>query len=353
MSPAHKGERRHGGSSPGLNVGAGRELAREDVTANPVLVEVTRSNWVESVHRGSIVMINSDASVRVLGDATVPVYPRSSLKPLQATAMLTAGLRVTEEQLALVAASHSGTPAQVEVARSILASVGLTEDALRCPPALPDAEADIEDFIRSGGTADRIHHNCSGKHSGMVATCVVNGWPTEGYLENSHPLQKQIRASIEQTCAEAVGGTGVDGCGAPVHLLSLPALARGYSALTTSHADLPAGRVAAAMRARPDLVGGPGRDVSEMMAACPGLLAKEGAEAVWAAALPDGRAFAARLDDGALRALPPVLAAVARAWGYEGPVIDRWVASPTLGGGQPVGVVRPSPELIDWLTLAD
>jgi L-asparaginase II len=295
-------------------------------------------------------MFTADGSVRVLGDATVVTYPRSALKPLQATSMVRAGLRVSQEQLALVAASHSGTSAHVAVARSILADAGLTEDALACPSDYPDRLEDVLELGRSGGGPGRVLHNCSGKHSGMVATCAYAGWPVEGYLAPNHPLQKQIRRDVEELGAEAAGGIGVDGCGAPVPLLSLVALARAYQALVLDPADLPTGRVAAAMRARPDLVGGPGRSVTGLMQAVPGLVAKEGAEGVWAAAMPDGRSIAVKLDDGGMRALSPVLATIARSWGAPDEAVDAWLYESILGGGVPVGAARPSPELVDWLS---
>ncbi len=316
---------------------------------HPVLIEATRSGRVESVHRGALVLLESDGSHRSLGQAQAAVFPRSSLKPLQATAMVRAGLDLPERLLAIVGASHDGTLEQVQVVRDVLARAGLDEGALNCPPDLPELRPVLVEYLRGGGEVDRVHHNCSGKHAGMVVTCAVNDWPLQSYLDPEHPLQQCILAEVETLAGEVVAGSGVDGCGAPVHAFSLLGLARSFAALTTAVQGSAERRVADAMRAHPHLVGGPGRDVSELMAGTPGLLAKDGAEAVWAAALPDGRAMAAKLDDGALRALPPLLAAVLEAWGESSAATAKWRAVPVLGHGRPVGELRPSPELRAWL----
>ena len=313
------------------------------------MVEVTRSGWVESVHRGTVVLVAADGSVRVFGDATVPTYPRSSLKPLQVTALGRLGLRLPVDQLAMATASHSGTPEQVSIVRAILSASDLTTSDLACPPALPDDPESARDHLRAGGGPEPIFHNCSGKHAAMLTTCVINGWPTEGYLNPRHPLQVQIRQTVEELCGEAPSGTGVDGCGAPVFVLSLPGLARAFRHIGTAPADLPEGLVATAIRTRPDLVGGPGRGVTSVMTALPGLLAKEGAEGMWGAVMPDGRTLAVKVDDGAMRSLPAVLTAVAETWGLDRVIPDGWHTDPVLGGGEPVGVIRPSPELLTWL----
>ena len=348
MSPAHHRRPHHGGMNDDANAEPRpRELATR--STNPVLVEVTRSGWVESVHRGTVVLINADHTVRTFGDASVPTYPRSSLKPLQITALGRLGLRLPTTQLALATASHSGTAEQVSVVNDMLTSAGLTSADLACPPALPDDPQSAQDLLRTGGGPDSIFHNCSGKHAAMLTTCVLNGWPTAGYLQPRHPLQVQIRTTVEELCGEAPSGTGVDGCGAPVFVLSLPGLARAYRHIGTAPGDLPEGLVAGAIRARPELVAGPGRSTTALMAAMPGLLAKEGAEGIWGAALPDGRTVTVKVDDGAMRALPPVLAAVVRWWGAHGDAVDTWERDAVLGGGEPVGAVRPSPEFIIWL----
>jgi L-asparaginase II len=307
----------------------------------PVLCEVVRSGFVESRHRGSLVLLDEDGDVSLaLGAVDVPVFPRSSMKPLQAVAMLRAGLDLPEKPLALACASHSGESVHVDLCRAILARAGLGEAALSCPPALPYGVEAAKAVLRAGGGPTRSRHNCSGKHAAMVATCAARGWDVEHYLEPEHELQQTIRAGIESLTGEPVAAVAVDGCGAPQFAFGLTGLARAFRHLATAPAGTPEQRAAAAMRAHPVVIGGTGRDVSELMAAVPGLVAKEGAEGVYAAALPDGRAMAVKVEDGAMRPLPVVLAGVLRHWGRTGPVIDRWAHPPVLGGGRQVGEIR-------------
>ncbi len=321
------------------------------MSAPPLVIEVVRSGFVESYHRASMVVLDSDgAPERVLGEPEAPVFPRSALKPLQAVALVRAGLATSGEELAIAGASHDGAPMHATVVRRILASAGLTEAHLQCPPDLPESQEEMEQFVRGGGTSDALHHNCSGKHASMLATCVEAGWPVESYLEPDHPLQKVIRTTIEDLAAEPISASGVDGCGAPVHALTLTGLARAYHAITTAAPGSPERAVVDAMRAHPHLVAGTCRDVTQLMRAVPGLLAKDGAEAVYAAALPDGRAVAFKMEDGTLRGTPPLLSAVLRYWGFDGDVVAKWAEVPLLGGGLPVGRIRVVRQVRELLT---
>ena len=206
-----------------------------DVVANPVLAEVIRSGFVESRHRGSIVAIAPDGTYAfTAGGANAPIFPRSSNKPLQAAAMLRAGLPIEGELLALAAASHSGEDFHVQGVHDILDYAGLTADDLRCPPSLPIDEPTARRLIRScppdADPASRVRFNCSGKHAAMLATCIANDWPTETYLSPEHPLQVHIRRTIEDLAREPVAAVGVDGCGAPLFSLTLGGLARAFRA---------------------------------------------------------------------------------------------------------------------------
>jgi L-asparaginase II len=309
--------------------------------ALPVLCEVVRSGFVESRHRGSLVLLDARGEVELaLGAVHAPVFPRSSMKPLQAVAMLRAGLDLPEKLLALACASHSGESVHVDLCRAILARAGLGEAALSCPPALPYGEEVAKAVLRAGGGPTRSRHNCSGKHAAMVATCATRGWDVDGYLDPGHELQRTIRAGVEALSGEPVAAVAVDGCGAPQFAFGLSGLAHAFRALAIAEPGTPEQRAAAAMRAHPVVIGGTGRDVSELMSAVPGLVAKDGAEGVYAAALPDGRAMAVKVDDGAMRPLPVLLAGVLRRWGMTGPVIDRWASAPILGGGRQVGEIR-------------
>ena len=318
--------------------------------ASVVLVEVTRNGFVESRHRGSLVLLAPDGSVEVaLGDPAAPVLPRSSLKPFQATAMVEHGLPAQGAALALAAASHSGEEVHLAGARSILQAAGLSEEALQCPPALPSDEAALLAWVGAGGGPARICHNCSGKHAAMLATCVASGWDVATYRAPEHPLQRAARAAVERFAGEAVSHVAVDGCGAPAFGLSLLGLARSFAGVARAADGTAAAAVRDAMLAHPRMFAGTGRLDTEVTAAIPGLLTKGGAEGVTAAALPDGRALAAKVEDGAPRARAAIFMAVLRRWGFAGPVVDKWAAIPALGAGVPQGAVAASAALIDLL----
>ncbi len=195
-------------------------------------------------------------------------------------------------------------------------------------------------MLRGGGGPTRLQMNCSGKHAAMLATCRVLGQDPATYLDPGSPLQRALAATIERLAGEPVRHVAVDGCGAPQHALTLPGLARAFAALVTAAPGTPERRVADAVRAHPHLVGGTGRDVTTLMAGLPGLLAKDGAEGVYAAALPDGGAVALKVEDGTSRARAAVLVAGLRRLGASGEVLDRLATEPVLGGGRPVGEVR-------------
>jgi L-asparaginase II len=298
-----------------------------------IVAEVVRSGFVESVHHGSVVV----PGVAAVGDVTGPILPRSSNKPLQTVAMLRAGLTVTDgAHLALISGSHFGEPVHVRMVREILAGAGLDVAALGCPPALPLAEAERDAWVRSGGGPEPVLMNCSGKHAGMLATCVINGWPVDSYRDPKHPLQAALADAVADLAGEPIAATGVDGCGAPVFALSLTGLARAFQRLVDAAPGTPERRVADEMRAHPVLVAGTGAADTVLMGAVPGLLAKGGAEGVVAVALPGAGAVALKIEDGAMRARLPVLLCALGKLGVTVPEMRELV----LGGGEPVGVIR-------------
>ena len=307
-----------------------------------LLAEVVRSGYVEGVHHGAALAVRADGSVALaLGEVDRPWFPRSCNKPLQALGLLRAGWRPADgRQLALACSSHSGERAHLEVVRGILPDVGL----LGCTPDLPLSEDAAEQLLREGGKASPLTMNCSGKHAAMVRTCQVGDWPVEGYLEPSHPLQQAVLTAVEDLAGEHVEHVAVDGCGAPQHALSLPGVARAYSRLVTDPECRP---VADAMRENPWYVGGTGRDVTRLMEGVPGLLAKDGADGVYAAALADGSVAVVKVADGAARARVPVLVALLRLLGCEEAVLEELATSPVLGGGRPVGEVRVAGRLAE------
>ncbi|MEV0152768.1 asparaginase [Micromonospora sp. NPDC050686] len=307
------------------------------------LTEVVRSGFVEGFHRGSVVALDAGgAPVAVAGDVTSPVFPRSSNKPMQAVGMLRAGLPLTgAADLALVSASHAGEQFHLERVAGLLRGAGLDESALHCPPDLPVGELAREAVLRAGGGPARIQMNCSGKHTGMLLTCLAAGWPLDGYWRPEHPLQQRLTAAIEEFTGERAAAVGVDGCGAPVLAVSLTGLARAYLRLVSAEPGTAERTVADAMRAYPELVGGTQAEDTRLMRGVPGLLAKVGAEGVIATAVPGVGAVALKIDDGAGRARMPVLVSALRRLGVDAPVLTEYAEVPLLGGGVPVGAVRP------------
>ncbi|MGW4804019.1 asparaginase [Kitasatospora sp. NPDC004272] len=310
-------------------------------SALPALAEVIRSGFTEGRHRGSLVLLDADGAVEFsLGTPELPVYPRSTAKPFQAVATLRAGLDLRGEQLALAASSHSAEPFHRAAVRKLLADAGLTEAALRLPADLPLDAVEAEELLRSGGERAPILMDCSGKHAAWLAASAANGWDLETYLDPAHPIQRLARTALEEAAGERAAHLGTDGCGAPLLAVSLTGLARGYRALLLADPGTEQRRVADAMRAHPEYVAGTRRADTWLMRAVPGALSKMGAEAVQVVALPDGRALAFKVEDGAERARGPVLAAALRRLGVQDPVLERIAAAPLHGGGNVVGEVR-------------
>ncbi len=303
-----------------------------------VLARVDRGGMVEALHAGHAVALGADGAARVcVGHPDATFLPRSSLKPLQAVAMLRAGLELDGPWLALACASHEGEPDHVEGVHAILEKAGLAPAHLQTPPTLPNEPDAAFAWRRVGRGSEPIAHMCSGKHAAMLATCVVNGWDPASYRDPAHPLQAQVQAAIAELTGDEPLPVVVDGCGAPAFSATVTGVARAYARIATAPAGTAEHRVATAMREHPWYVGGTGTLVTRLGLAVPGLMAKNGAEGGFAAALPDGRALAVKILDGSPRALPALVAALLRALGVDAPTPD-----PVLGGTEPVGVVRPS-----------
>lgn len=315
-------------------------LVREPLHA-PV-AHLIRGGVVEGIHYGSVVVIGSEGEVRFqLGDIEAAFYPRSALKPVQAVAMVRAGLPLDGELLSLAAASHSGEERHIEGTRRILELAGVSEGDLRNVPDMPFDPVVRDAWVREGRLPSRLAQNCSGKHAAMLYTCRLNGWPLEGYLDPGHPLQQAIAEIVEDLTGQRIAQVTVDGCGAPLFAVSLHGLARAAARITTAAPGTPEARVADAMRRHAEMASGSGRDVASLMRAVPGLLAKDGFEGVQVAALPDGRAVAVKISDGANRARVPVGAA-ALAWaGVDPSLLTEFQGEALFGGGRAVGCVRP------------
>ena len=299
-----------------------------------VLAEYVRDGVVESEHRGFLAALNADGSIfKSLGDVETKIFPRSTVKCAQASAMVRSGLDLEPRLLALAQSSHSGGQMHLDGAREILASVGLAESALQCALDRPLGDAERRTWGEKPPT--QIAMNCSGKHAAMLATCVKNGWPIETYLEQSHPLQLAIKAELEDLAGETISLTSTDGCGAPLFLLSLIGLARAVRAITIS-TDPVHQSVMSAARAFPEMVGGVGRHNTEMMQQVPGLFMKDGAEAVNVCSLADGRTFVFKVSDGSLRAFRTIVHACLKDFGIDTPLTLEKV----MGGPRVIGTIR-------------
>ena len=316
------------------------------VERQAVLAEIVRSGFVEGHHYGSVVALAADGSTAyAAGDVTSPVLPRSCNKPLQAVGMLRAGLDLDGELLAVACASHSGEPFHVDAVRRILAGAGLDESLLQTPPDFPLDEGSREAVVRAGGNRAPVFMNCSGKHAAMLATCVVNDWDLATYRKPEHPLQQAIIAAFSDLTGEPVTAIAVDGCGAPLLSASLTGLARGFAVVATATGG-PEHRVAEAIRKHPTFVSGTTRDERALLTALPGAIGKAGAESCYAVALPDGRSFALKHDDGAPRARAVTMAALLERLGVDvedgvdTEAVRATGRAPVLGGGVPVGEVR-------------
>jgi L-asparaginase II len=312
----------------------------------PVVAEIVRSGFVEGHHYGSLVVLAADGSVDwSVGDARSPILPRSCNKPLQATAMLEAGLRLDGELLALASASHSGEDFHLDGVRRILAGAGLGEEALQTPADYPLDDQAREELLRSGGTRSSIAMNCSGKHAAMLATCVANAWDTSTYLAPDHPLQVAIGHTFAELTGEPVEAVATDGCGAPLLSASLTGLARAFRTMALAGSGAPR-RVAEAIRAHPEFTSGSRRDEAALLRAVPGSIGKAGAESCYVVALADGRAVALKTDDGAPRVRPVLMAEALRCSGVlEDPSVDADAVRRTgvlelFGGGAVVGEIR-------------
>jgi L-asparaginase II len=307
----------------------------------PVAI-TSRSGFDESVHFGAVVALGPSGEIEfAIGDPAAIVFPRSSNKPMQAVAMVRAGLSLPPDLLALVCASHDGTPTHTAGAVRILATAGLDESALANTASLPLDAAAAEAVLRAGAPRTPLLMNCSGKHSGMLATCVLNGWAHDpSYLEIDHPLQLAITDVIDELCEEPHAHIGIDGCGAPAHAMSLLGLARAFRSIAIGAAGSEGDEVYTAMTSHPEMVGGERRDVTAFMRHIPGLVAKDGADGVFAAALPDGRAIALKIGDGGDRARPPVMLAAMQRLGIDTTAVAALVEEKIMGHGRQVGSVR-------------
>ncbi len=285
--------------------------------AGEVLAKVKRGDLVESLHLGHLIVLNADGSTYLSkGSPELPIYPRSAIKSLQAAAMLKAGLKVEENELAIICASHSGSQKHIDLVTKMFTTRDISISQLKNAVDKPLGEK--EKIAWGEKPASQLAQNCSGKHAGMLITCQQNGWDMKSYLDLNHPLQEAIKNEIEELSGEKVSAVSVDGCGAPLFAISLIGLARAISNLFRS-TDFVYQQIVSACIKYPQLVAGDGRLTTRMMRAVPGLFMKEGAEGVQVCALRDGRVIAIKIIDGSWRPVAPIIMEIFKRWGVEMP----------------------------------
>jgi L-asparaginase II len=269
--------------------------------SEPLSVAVTRGEIVESIHRVHAVALQGGEIVAEAGDPGLVVSLRSAAKPLQALLLARARDDLDDEQLAIASASHFGTELHVAAVRSLLTATGGFEDELDCG-------------LQANRPPEAIYHNCSGKHAGMIAVCRARGWPVEGYRRPEHPLQQELVEEVVAAAETDGVETAIDGCGVVCFALPLERVAHAFSRLERLDGG---SRIVAAMRARPELIGGEGATDTTLMRTLPGWIAKGGAEGLLAAGSPDGLGIALEAEDGNSRALRPALAALVEQLGLD------------------------------------
>ena len=332
--------------------------------SNPVLVEVTRGNRVESRHSGAVVVVDADgATAFALGDIEAPTFPRSAYKAMQALPLVESGAADAyafgDRELALACASHGGEPAHAELARSMLARAGLDETALECGSHWPSNHEATIALARAGKCPNSLHNNCSGKHSGFICTCVHGGIDHRGYVGAGHKLQEMVREAMEDVTGAPhdAGNRATDGCSIPTYAIPLRNLAIGFAKMATgdglsSARAMAAKRLFAACMAEPFYVAGTGKADTALMEAAPGrIFVKTGAEGVYCAAVPErGLGIALKCDDGAGRAAETMVAAVLAKLLRDDQALaarlERQARQPILSRkGAEVGSMRPTAAL--------
>jgi L-asparaginase II len=327
---------------------------------NPILVEITRGPLVESVHRGAVAIADADGEIVFsLGDIETPTFPRSSLKMVQALPLVESGAAdafgLGPEQLALACASHSGEPMHTERVAAWLERIGCTEQDLACGAHPSRVEAVNDAMIKRGEKPTRIYNNCSGKHSGFLTVCRHWDIATQGYEHRHHPVQEAVEKALCELASVKSVEAGVDGCVAPAFALPTSAFARALAQYADPRAQKKPRadamkRLVAAMMAHPELVAGTGRSDTIVMNAAKGRIAtKAGAEAYYAAIVPEaGLGIAVKIDDGAGRAAETAIAAVLDKLGLLGEDAHEVLRAPIHNTRDAiVGERRPAPALTE------
>lgn len=325
---------------------------------NPVLIEVTRGPLAESWHRGAIAVASTSGAMALqLGDVAQPIYPRSSIKALQALPLIETGAAdrfgYGPQEIALACASHTGTESHTRLAAAMLERIGLTEQALGCGAHMPLGGAAAKALNESHCEPTQLHNNCSGKHAGMLATALHLGEPTDGYWEVDHPVQQRVLDVLVDMSGVALGPEvlGFDGCSVPNWAMPLSALARMFARFVTGEGLTPERRVAvqrilAACWKHPELIAGRGCADTVVMRELPGqVFMKTGAEGVYCGGFAElGLGFALKIDDGAKRAAAgTTMALVEKFYPAALGLLNR--SSLKTWRGVEVGTIRSSKQL--------
>ena len=325
----------------------------------PFEIEVTRGPLIESRHRVSAAIADkAGALAAAWGDVSLPLFPRSAIKPVQALPLIETGAaeayQVSATEIALACGSHGGEFSHIGAVRAWLARLGLAEGDLECGAHPPLYGPAAHDLIRADEAPSPAHNNCSGKHAGLMTTARHLGEDVPGYIRAEHPVQQRVADCIAEMsgCDLGEGPVAVDGCGIPTIGLPLTALARAMARLADPALEIPARaeacrRITAAMAAHPFMVGGTERSCTAVIEATGGkVLVKSGAEGVFVAALPGrGLGLALKVEDGARRAAEVATLALLRHTGAldasqtEG--LARYTEPPVRDRrGAQVGVIR-------------
>jgi L-asparaginase II len=305
------------------------------------LARVTRSGVTESVHDGSIAVVDPEGRpIASYGDIDWPFFARSSIKPFQGTVALEHGADLAPEWLALACSSHTGAPIHIAIVREMLRSAGLSESHLRTPPDWPEG-ANRDRLLRASyGRPESVFHNCSGKHAAFLRACSATGWDLATYPEPAHPLQQHVRELLEDVTGEHELEVGVDGCGAPTFTVSTRTLARAFARLGN---DERFNRVFDAMHRFPRLASGMNRPDAEFAIHTNGV-SKRGAEGNLGLAVRGRGAVAIKVADGESRAIGPVVTDVLIQLGWLTPAMANALGTatrvPMSGGGREVGTVE-------------
>ncbi len=305
-----------------------------------VVAELMRDGRAESFHHGVVAVVDSAGNTLLeRGNAEAVVYPRSTLKPLQAIAVLETGIELSSLHLALTTASHCGSTRHREAVLSFLDTYGLDSQALQCPLDLPLGSDERAHYLAEGLSPSREAMNCSGKHAGFLAACTHAGYSLEDYLSPSHPLQMNIRETISRYAGEDIAFSSHDGCGAPLHAISLGGLATAIARVAagnTAHEQ----QLLTAVRDNSWAIDGEGRDNTVTIETLGGI-AKIGAEGLVVIGTPDGVAVAVKILDGSMRATSLVAIAALEKTGaistQQATTLSARMAHPVTGGEAIIG----------------